>query len=311
MPVLFSYLHWPAQVIIRSHQLPDSNRGYDVRHAGHLITVFSASNYCGSRGNTGAVMVFSGPGKFEFREYMAPALAHLEPALAHIAPTSTNLGANLGPPLQSARRRSSTVGHVPRDLEAKVQESVLLQLQTIVMQHAEAITERCLLLDGDSDGLISVDDWCKAMRAVTGLQIEFRDYAPALLGHALTPQGHVQWKPFVEANEIPTTARGEKGQQESFEKAMDEDMIHHLKQVSRRRHSSLVGPVASGRAASRRQALPARHPLPCRRRELHIQPFLRDKKGQGGLRGAIFFYFVPCTHCLSETARRNGNGEIL
>ena len=45
-------------MLIRSHEVPPSNKGYEVRHNGRCVTVFSASNYCGHRGNSGAVMVF-------------------------------------------------------------------------------------------------------------------------------------------------------------------------------------------------------------------------------------------------------------
>jgi serine/threonine-protein phosphatase 5 len=44
------------QLIVRSHEWKD--QGYELTHNGNLYTVFSASNYCGSVGNHGAVLVF-------------------------------------------------------------------------------------------------------------------------------------------------------------------------------------------------------------------------------------------------------------
>ena len=41
------------RMIVRSHEVPRSMSGVAVQHDGRLITVFSASNYCGRIGNTG------------------------------------------------------------------------------------------------------------------------------------------------------------------------------------------------------------------------------------------------------------------
>ena len=40
------------RMIIRSHEVPRSMSGVAVQHEGRLITVFSASNYCGRIGNS-------------------------------------------------------------------------------------------------------------------------------------------------------------------------------------------------------------------------------------------------------------------
>ena len=42
----------------RRGQVPENLRGFEDRHEGRLLTVFTASNYCGSTGNYGAVVVF-------------------------------------------------------------------------------------------------------------------------------------------------------------------------------------------------------------------------------------------------------------
>mmetsp|Transcript_60110 Transcript_60110/g.159735 ORF Transcript_60110/g.159735 Transcript_60110/m.159735 type:complete len:470 (+) Transcript_60110:88-1497(+) len=44
-------------LVVRSHELPPSNRGFDCSHNGFLATLFTASDYCCCTGNTGAVMV--------------------------------------------------------------------------------------------------------------------------------------------------------------------------------------------------------------------------------------------------------------
>lgn len=43
---------------MRSHEVKDE--GYQVEHDGHLVTVFSAPNYCDQMGNKGAFVKFKG-----------------------------------------------------------------------------------------------------------------------------------------------------------------------------------------------------------------------------------------------------------
>ena len=60
-------------MLVRSHECP-RERGYMEHHGGRTFTVFSASNYCGSMGNLGGVMIFNERLEFVLWEYMAPAL---------------------------------------------------------------------------------------------------------------------------------------------------------------------------------------------------------------------------------------------
>ena len=47
------------RMVIRSHEVPKSLTGVQVLHDGRLVTVFSASNYCGRIGNTGGTMLLT------------------------------------------------------------------------------------------------------------------------------------------------------------------------------------------------------------------------------------------------------------
>lgn len=64
-------------LVVRSHQVPPNNEGYFVQHGGKLVTVFSASNYCGIAGNTGAALVFRAAGACEALQHWAPPLAQI------------------------------------------------------------------------------------------------------------------------------------------------------------------------------------------------------------------------------------------
>ena len=46
------------KMVIRSHEFKEE--GFSVEHSGTLITVFSAPNYCGQRGNKGAFIRLDG-----------------------------------------------------------------------------------------------------------------------------------------------------------------------------------------------------------------------------------------------------------
>jgi len=65
--------------VVRSHQLPDDGRGFSKQHEGRCVTIFSASNYCGSGGNYGAVMVLASEyfPRYEIYEHFAAKLEDL------------------------------------------------------------------------------------------------------------------------------------------------------------------------------------------------------------------------------------------
>mmetsp|Transcript_54107 Transcript_54107/g.168016 ORF Transcript_54107/g.168016 Transcript_54107/m.168016 type:complete len:982 (-) Transcript_54107:109-3054(-) len=71
--------------IIRSHQVPEDGRGYMKQHDGRCVTVFSASNYCGTGGNYGAVLVLASAHfpKYEIYEHYAVSLKELARSLGH------------------------------------------------------------------------------------------------------------------------------------------------------------------------------------------------------------------------------------
>jgi len=63
--------------VIRSHDVPDDNHGFEWRHDGRLVTVFSGSNYNGS-GNTGAVIeITAGDAKLRAVEHWAGSFEEL------------------------------------------------------------------------------------------------------------------------------------------------------------------------------------------------------------------------------------------
>eukprot|EP00971_Amphidinium_carterae_P220251 4372583-Amphidinium_carterae.1 len=70
--------------LVRSHQLPDDGRGFLKQHEGRCVTIFSASNYCGSGGNHGAVLVLRSEHfpRYEIYEHYAAPLEELAKLVA-------------------------------------------------------------------------------------------------------------------------------------------------------------------------------------------------------------------------------------
>jgi len=58
-----------VDLIVRSHECPKNNLGYDEQKGHRVCTVFSAPNYCGTVGNMGAYLIFNFKEKGKFDKY--------------------------------------------------------------------------------------------------------------------------------------------------------------------------------------------------------------------------------------------------
>jgi protein phosphatase len=147
------------KMLIRSHEVPSSNKGYEVRHSGRLVTVFSASNYCGHRGNTGAVMVFQKDLKYTFQEHQ---------------PLDLELFATRAPP------------KAPKRTDAKAQSqktaaNVISQVKRMVVEHKTDLQWFYQREDLQNTGVVSLEAWRCGMSAVLHLDLHWEDYEPHLL----------------------------------------------------------------------------------------------------------------------------------
>lgn len=64
--------------------MPTSLRGFEERHDRRLLTVFTASNYCGMAGNYGAIVVFDSEMSYTLEEHMAPGVLPSSPRAPHL-----------------------------------------------------------------------------------------------------------------------------------------------------------------------------------------------------------------------------------
>ena len=74
-------------LVVRSHEcVPE---GYQYMHDDRLVTVFSASKYCGRSTNKGAFLLFNSDLQYIVRNYSAPSLSSTDPSL--LPPSTVNV----------------------------------------------------------------------------------------------------------------------------------------------------------------------------------------------------------------------------
>ena len=95
------------RMIVRSHEVPKTMTGVQVQHDGRLITVFSASNYCGRIGNTGGTMILSPQLDYQLMEHWAPSLAELAAMEQQEAAAAAEARALAAPQEQQSRFSAS------------------------------------------------------------------------------------------------------------------------------------------------------------------------------------------------------------
>ena len=181
------------KLLIRSHQVPSTGRGYEDLHNGQLITVFSASNYCGTQGNWGGVVVFDQPGTYTLREYMAPDLQKLRELMRKVDfSEATPVHPNVGDPSSIEAEQ----------VEEKVRQQVAHQLHQIIAKHKDELAAYWRRKDPTATGLISLDIWKQGLNSVIKLNkpIEWTAHTREL--GLILVEGKVAWKQFLRKYEV-------------------------------------------------------------------------------------------------------------
>ncbi|ORM39625.1 Serine/threonine-protein phosphatase 5 [Babesia sp. Xinjiang] len=154
------------EVCIRSHQVPSTLKGIDTAHNGRCVTLFSASNYCQTTGNTGAILIFSKGLHFEVKEYMSPALESIR-ALANNTNMVTNkvLDAALSLQMEKAtrfpKRRSSE----------KMLDDILIKIAAVVCENKQALWLHCYKYDTTKSGMVEPLPWTEGLSEIVGIKI--------------------------------------------------------------------------------------------------------------------------------------------
>eukprot|EP00392_Amoebophrya_sp_AT5.2_P001056 g1058.t1 len=151
-------------MVVRSHELPSNSRGFQVHHDSKLITIFSASNYCGTSANYGAVMLLQPSLEFEIFEHWAPELQEIvdleqENQLACKAVLHT---------LEDLTRKEETYrNHMRRKSACQLETEIITKLKVKICEKKEELawwfTYNNSSASGSSGGVVSA----KSFRSVT------------------------------------------------------------------------------------------------------------------------------------------------
>jgi protein phosphatase len=146
---------------IRSHEVPNSLRGFEDKHDGRLITVFTASNYCGQTGNYGAVVIFHSDMSYTVEEHMAPPLESLVAEYNNVgqAPTRTE-----------APVKSVTGEDMMASME-KMNDEVVDKLRQKIVQHKDDLWWYWMQLDEKGTGKITAAHWRQGMASALQLDL--------------------------------------------------------------------------------------------------------------------------------------------
>jgi len=200
------------KLVIRSHQVPSTGRGYEVLHNGLCITVFSASNYCGSQGNHGGLVIFEKLGKHRCDEFWAPPLEVLAQELTR---RGTRRPSNPPP-----RSPSNTARPSREQVDERARKGVLRQLEELITKrHADLLWyyKGCTQ---DARGHISIDDWRSGLSVVLQLNIDWTQHEKDLLHGAGSP---VDWRAFLSHYKV-AVADKYKGWQDEMKRTIHEKL---------------------------------------------------------------------------------------
>jgi diadenosine tetraphosphatase ApaH/serine/threonine PP2A family protein phosphatase len=133
------------RLIIRSHQMVDE--GFKYHHSHHVVTLFSASYYCGKNENRGAIAVFeNGSTKsIKYIQYCADPLA--------------------------AQRTPEDEA----DMAARTVKQTLQKLAETIYHKRYKLLMGFSKLDTDLDGVITIPDWVKVLESVIKINLNWTD----------------------------------------------------------------------------------------------------------------------------------------
>ncbi|GIX66130.1 serine/threonine protein phosphatase [Babesia caballi] len=154
------------EVCIRSHQVPSTLKGIETLHNGRCVTLFSASNYCQTTGNTGAILIFTKGLHFEVKEYMAPSLESIH-ALANNTNMVTNkvIDAALSCEVEKETRLPK------KRTSEKMLNDIVVKIADIVCDQKQALWLHCYKYDTAKNGMVDPEPWTEGLSELVGIKI--------------------------------------------------------------------------------------------------------------------------------------------
>eukprot|EP00668_Euglena_longa_P004163 GGOE01004878.1.p1 GENE.GGOE01004878.1~~GGOE01004878.1.p1 ORF type:complete len:975 (-),score=220.51 GGOE01004878.1:384-2909(-) len=185
------------KLLVRSHQVPPSNAGFEWFHDHRLVTVFSASNYCGSAGNAGGVLVLEEPGVIRCEEFMATPLVLMAD---HLRPIQSALNAKGG-------RRAKVDFLSAKEADDKARHMVVKSLQDAIRRKHGELSAFWQAKNEACPGHISREDWLNGLTSQIGLPVNWSSYE-ADLWPGDPADATVNWQAFLDRYQLQLSNSG-------------------------------------------------------------------------------------------------------
>jgi len=189
---------------IRSHEVPSSLRGFEDRHDSRLLTVFSASNYCGHTGNFGAVVIFHADMSYTVEEHMAPPLRVLVQEYA-------------GQEAPAVVERSS---QDMDQLRERMEFENMSKIEQCVVRHKDDLWWYWTQVDPTGTGLVPAAVWRNGMSSCLQLDLPWFSLQKSLVD--VDSEGKVNYKQFLER------LRPNVEENKAFEPGWEYKMVHKV-----------------------------------------------------------------------------------
>ena len=187
-------------LVIRSHQLPPQQRGYGFNHRRRLLTVFSASNYCGTSQNFGAVVSFNAANfpsvtAAGLIEHWAPTMSQISDVFTRhataspdvksfiaqqvekaIGPSEYGPSALMGAPYGEIQEASPRHGAPALFSHHALEQRVVEYLRALLVKHRYHIWENCW---SDYDKM-PLEQFLDVLGGVAGWQFPWKTVYPML-----------------------------------------------------------------------------------------------------------------------------------
>jgi len=158
-----------------------------VLHEGRLITLFSASDYCGTQHNKGAYISMNSQLKPEIQQFYARAMDEIEDFLGKADPH---------------RRRSTRFlnkaqsSKINKEINDKLEKEILQMIRERICDLKPSLYWFFTNNDKEKLGTVTRVQWVEAMRTLTELDLPFFAYQPKLA--ALNADGNINYATFLE-----------------------------------------------------------------------------------------------------------------
>eukprot|EP00914_Ancora_sagittata_P020768 GHVO01040948.1.p1 GENE.GHVO01040948.1~~GHVO01040948.1.p1 ORF type:complete len:1106 (+),score=182.30 GHVO01040948.1:262-3579(+) len=151
--------HNDLEVVLRSHQVPSNLRGFESVHDGRVVTLFSASDYCGTMGNLGGVIIFEKELSFEIVEYMSPSVEDLNKFIIATERATEKVLTKSQMMEMSSQVEERALMRSRRSSFVFVEKQSLKKIQWLFCEKRQALADRFRAIDVSRTGRITVAEW--------------------------------------------------------------------------------------------------------------------------------------------------------